>query len=295
MPVAAAVALVWGLCFVLIRLSMDETTPLFSAGVRALLGGLVLGTWVATGGRHTGRRRYPSFPDLVYLALTNAAIAFGAMYLAAERSTAVIASVLAGGQPILLAVAGWLLFGDRLGKVAGWGFGLGLLGVGLVGASASGPTTAAGVVLALLAAAAPALGTIRMRRLVSSVDVAATTAAQFLLGGVVLVLLAAGFEDLSATRWSAGLVVSLGILGVLGTGLAYAVWFALLDKVGLVVLGGFLFTVPVVGVAGGLVTGERPGPGEAAAALVILVGIALVMWDGVHDRTDPDAHGTAPG
>ena len=54
---ANLVALVWGLCFVLIRSSMDDTTAPFSAGLRGLLGGFVLGAWVVGHGRSgTGRR-----------------------------------------------------------------------------------------------------------------------------------------------------------------------------------------------------------------------------------------------
>ena len=244
-PVLAAVlvAVVWGLCFVLIRSSMEDTTALFSAGLRGLLGGLVLGAWVMVHDRSGTHWRLPRLSDLVFLALANAGVAFGAMYLAAERAAAMTASVLAGVQPILLAVAGRALFGDRLGKAAAWGLSLGLAGVTLVAASASGSTSGVGVALALVAAAAPAAGTIRMRRLADRVDIAATTAAQFLLGRTILVVAAVGLEDVSATRWSVGLIVWLVILGVVGTGIAYAIWFTLLRSLSLVALGGSLFLV----------------------------------------------------
>lgn len=35
------------------------------------------------------------------------------MYLAAGRAEAAVASILAGGQPLVLALAGWTLFGER--------------------------------------------------------------------------------------------------------------------------------------------------------------------------------------
>jgi drug/metabolite transporter (DMT)-like permease len=68
------------------------------------------------------------------------------------------------------------------------------------------------------------------------------------------------------------------VLGIAGTGLAYAVWFTLLKHLSLVVLGATLLLVPVVGVAGGLLIGERPTPASSIGALVALAGMGLVLW-----------------
>ncbi|MEX0700452.1 MAG: DMT family transporter [Acidimicrobiia bacterium] len=281
LALAACVAVLWGLCFVLIQSSLNESTPLISAGLRSLLGGVTLAAWIARPGGPVDlppRRGLPRLGDVIFLSVTNSTIAFGAMYMAAERATPVIASILAGAQPLMLAIAGRAIFGDRLGKVAGVGLAVGLGGVTLVAATASGLTTGVGIALALLASAAPVAGTIRMRQLLFRVDIASTAAAQFLLGGVILIVAGASVEDLSATRWSAGLVASLIVLGIAGTGLAYAVWFALLKHLSLVVLGAALLLVPVVGVAGGLVMGERLTLASSIGALVVLMGMGLVLW-----------------
>ena len=287
LALAAGVAVLWGLCFVLIQSSLKESTPLISAGLRSLLGGVVLAGWIARPGGPVGllpRWGLPRLGDVIFLSVTNSAIAFGAMYLAAERAAAAIASILAGAQPLMLAIAGRAIFGDRLGKVAGVGLAVGLAGVTLVAATASGVTTGVGMALALLAVAAPAAGTIRMRRISFRVDISSTTAAQFLLGGVILIVAGASVEDLSATRWSASLVASLMVLGIAGTGLAYAVWFALLKHLSLVVLGATLLLVPVVGVAGGLLMGERPTLTSSIGALVVLMGMGLVLWGTARHR-----------
>ena len=121
--------------------------------------------------------------DLILLSLANSAIAFGAMYLTAKQAAAITASILVGAQPLMLAIAGRVLFGDRLGRLAGASLALGLAGVTLVATTTSGVTTGVGVALALITAAAPMAGTIQMRRLLHRVDLARTTAMQFLLGG----------------------------------------------------------------------------------------------------------------
>lgn len=71
----------------------------------------------------------PSIPLLLALALTNAALAFGAMYLAAGRAEAAVASILAGGQPFVLAQAGWTLFGERPSERTVTGLAVAMIGV----------------------------------------------------------------------------------------------------------------------------------------------------------------------
>ena len=288
---AVVVAVIWGLCFLLIQSSLDETTPFFAAGMRSLLGAITLGAWIAFSKPPAGSvpplRRLPRFHDLAFLALMNSALALGAMYLAAGRATAGVASLLAGGQPLVLAVAGRVIFGDRIGKTAGTGLALGLGGVTLVATTAGGATTGMGVALALVASLAPAAGTVWMRRLADGVDLIATTATQFLIGGVILIMVGQSIEDPTGTRWSVGLVLSLVILGVVGTGFAYVVWFSLVKYLGLVVLGGALLLVPVVGVVASSLTGERPTMSVFIGALVTLIGMGLITWRPIRPNPVP--------
>ena len=200
---------------------------------------------------------------VLLLALLNATIALGAMYLAAGRAEAATASVLASGQPLALAAAGWLLFGERGSRLSVAGLALGLAGVVLVATAISGSTTPDGVALALLASAAPTGGTLLMRRLWSRVDLLATTGLQFVVGGVILVATSAILEPWSAVPGPRPLLPSLVVLGVLGTGLAYVAWFWLLGRLSLVVLGSALFLVPVTGVAVAIAVGDRPSPAGA--------------------------------
>lgn len=294
---AALVALVWGLCFVLIQASLPSLAPLFLAGLRALIGGGVLAAWVvarrelsstrppASGTRRRGPSPsgLPSLSILVFLALANATVAFGAMYLAAGRAEAAVASILAGGQPVVLVAAGWAFLGERTSARTIAGLVVAMTGVALV-ASGSGTTSPDGVALSLLATAAPAVGTVLMRRLGSSVDLLVTTSLQFLLGGAVLIVVSALLEPWGAVTWSPAALIGLLVLGVLGTGFAYVVWFSLLGRMSFANLGTVLFLVPVFGVVAGIVTGDRPAPAELAGLAAVLAGIAIIS---VHSGSTP--------
>ena len=291
---AAFVALIWGLCFVLIQASLPSPAPLLLAGLRALIGGGVLAAWIALHSWRPGMRRsgaeparraswragLPSTSLLILLALANATVAFGAMYLAASRAEAAVASILAGGQPLILAAAGWAIFGERTSARAAAGLAIAMAGVVLVATTSSGTTSPDGVALSLLATAAPAAGTVLMRRFGPGIDLLVTTSAQFLLGGAILVAVSVLIEPWGAVSWSSGMLVGLLVLGVLGTGIAYVIWFWLLGRTSFANLGTALFLVPVVGVVAGIVTGDRPAPVELAGIAAVLVGIAIVSVRG---------------
>ena len=290
MSLAFLVAVIWGLCFVVIQASLPSAAPLLLAGLRAMLGGAVLIGWIGlirqraarqaprkgTAHDRTPRPQLPSLLVVIILALANAAIAFGAMYLAAGRAEAAVASILAGAQPLVLAVAGWVAFRERADLRIALGLGIAMGGVVLVATTSSGETSFDGVALSLLATVSPAVGTIVMRRLGTGVDLIATTGVQFLLGGLILVALSALMESWRDVSWSSTAVVGLIVLGVVGTGVAYGLWFWLLGRTSLVQLGTALFLIPVVGVVSGILTGDRLRPVELAAVLAILVGIGLV-------------------
>ncbi len=274
------VAISWGVCFVLLGALVGAGDPLLLAGSRALLGGVAL---AAAASWHGGfaRLRRPGIGalPLASLALLNGAIALGAMFLAAGRADAAAATVVGNTQPILLAIAGAVLFGERVGRRGVFGVGLGAAGVILVAAGSRGSgTDPVGLELALLSSAAPAAGTILMRRLVGRVDLLVVTAWQFLAGGAALFLTSALLEQPSALHVEVPDLVALAFLGIVGTGAAYVAWFSLLERVPLAHLASALYLVPVVGVTADILAGGRVRPAELAGLALMLVGVGLAAW-----------------
>jgi drug/metabolite transporter (DMT)-like permease len=115
-----------------------------------------------------------------------------------------------------------------------------------------------------------------VRKLAPTIDLLLTTGAQFLVGGLILAGASALFEPWGTISWSAGSAMSLLILGVVGTGLAYVAWFWLLARTSLVRLGAVLFLLPVVGVAAAVIVGDRPAPVALLGIAAVLVGIWIV-------------------
>ncbi len=295
---AVGAAAAWGVCFVLLGSLTSAGPPLALAAVRALLGGAVLGIaalW--RGGPSRLVAPGASWAMLGLLALLNGGVAVGAMFLASRQADAAAATVVGNTQPLLLAAAGLLFLRERPGCRAALAIGLGTLGVLVVAlGSRGGGTTVDGLALALLSSAAPAIGTLLMRRLVGRVDLLAVTAWQFLGGGVGLLAAATVFEPPVALRLDPVAMASLLFLGVVGTGLAYMAWFGLLERVPLTRLGSALYLVPVSGVAADVLAGGRVTATAMAGLVVMLAGVALAAapaeeWSGRHGAPTNRASG----
>jgi drug/metabolite transporter (DMT)-like permease len=107
-------------------------------------------------------------------------------------------------------------------------------------------------------------------------DALAATAWNFALavpGGLALVWLLRGTEAVTAAGvWLA--VVS----GVVTSGLGYALWYAVLPRLGAARAGVAQLTVPVIAAAGGAVLLAEPVTLRfVLAALVVLGGVALAL------------------
>ena len=272
-----AVAVAWGVCFVLLGTLVRAGDPLLLAAVRALLGGGVLaGAVVWRGGPRRLLEAGAGWRVMTLLALLNGSIALGAMFLAAGRADVAAETVVGNAQPILLAVAGAVLFEERAGRRAALGIALGAAGVLLVAAwSRAEEAEPIGLALALLSTSAPAAGTVLMRRLVGRVDLLVVTAWQFLAGGAILLALAAIVEEPLVVRLSGSDVLALAFLGVVGTGLSYLVWFGLLERVPLAHLGSALYLVPIAGVTADVLAGGRVGLSAITGLAMMLAGVAI--------------------
>jgi drug/metabolite transporter (DMT)-like permease len=105
----------------------------------------------------------------------------------------------------------------------------------------------------LLAATGVAVGNVAMKRLSGKVDAAMATAFQFLFGAVPLALISVLTEDVSAMVWSGEFLALAAALALLGTALAYWLWFATLERISLNRANAFAFLTPLIGLGIGAV------------------------------------------
>ena len=262
----------WGLNYPFVVLGLGSAAPLWLAFLRTGTGLIasaavvsVVGGWGALDRR--GRR------DAALLGLLNATAFFGLWFWAAGFVTPGIAAILVYTFPLWVALLSLPVLGVRLGPVQWGSVAVGFAGVVLV-SGATGGSTPIPLVAALalgLAAIAWAVGTVLTRRRFHRDQMLEANVYQLLGGTAGLLLAVAVLEPVPLPRASPDLLLSVLWLGVLGTAVAYSIWYFLLGRTVAARLSAYLFLVPVVALAASAAFfGER-------LSLVQFGGVALVL------------------
>jgi drug/metabolite transporter (DMT)-like permease len=264
----ASMCIIWGIPYLLIRIAVGEISPAMLVFARTSIGVvLLMPIVIARGGlRGIGRKWIP------LLAYTLAEVGGPWFFLstAEQQISSSLAALLISCVP-LLGVLIAPLFGNRE-KIGAGGFAgllVGLVGVvAIVGLDFHASTTSALLMMALVAVGY-AFGPAIIRRYLSDVPAVTVTA-------VSLAVCAVAYTPFAILQWphalpSAGVLVSVGVLGVVCTALAFLLFFALIEKVGPVRATVITYVNPAVAaIAGVAILHEK-------ITVVMGIGFALVI------------------
>ena len=287
------VTFAWGSCFLAISIGLQDAPLLWLAALRALIAGAVL--LLAVGIRRTPLPRGRStWLLIVCLGLVNVALAFAAMFGGIVGLSTGVASVLANVQPLLILLPAWWLYQERPSLTTVVAMALGLAGLLLIVIPTGFGT---GAWLALTSAAAVTAGTLIGRA--ARADPFAVAAAQLLIGGAALAVVAAVVEGPPAIHWNVQFVVVLLFMSLIGTAATTVAWLAEVRRARLDILTTWTLLVPVFGIALSIVLlNERQGVWSWVGTAVVFVSMLLLVITSRRARqsiAQPDAHSTHPG
>lgn len=260
----------WGACFLAIRWGLRDAPVLWFAALRSLVAGVAL-----LGLAVLQRRPNPSgrhaWTLVGALAVTNGAVAFGAMFAGVAGGATGTAAVLANAQPLLILLPAWWLYGERVSLRTAVALAAGFAGLVIVAIPGGGGR---GASLSLLAAASITIGTLLARR-IGGLDVVTVSAWHFVIGGAILAVVAAMFEGQPSIAWTPRFVAVLAFVSLVGTAAAFVAWFDETLHCRLDALSAWTFLVPIVGVVlAGVVLHEHPG----GWTLLGLSAVLMAMW-----------------
>ena len=268
-----AVTAVWGFCFVLIQWGLRDAPVLGFAALRSGVAGVALLGYGWLRGRASPRTA-GDWGLMGALAVTNAGIAFGAMFAGVAGLATGVAAVLANAQPLLILLPAWWLYREPVSARTAVAMGFGFAGLVVVAGPAGGGTGAA---LSLLSAAAITAGTLLARR-TGHLDVVMVSGWHFALGGIGLAMVAAAVEGSPQIAWTPRFIAILTFLALLGTAWTFVVWFRETQRCPLGLLTAWTFLTPVFGIAFGLVLlGERPDAWTLAGLVLVLGALWFVL------------------
>ncbi len=273
----------WSTGFVGAKFGLPHAEPFTLLAVRM---GLTLAVFFAL--IRWFRAPWPTLPQaghqLVVGTLVHGAYLGGVFAAIKLALPAGVTSLLVGLQPVLTAVLGWWWLGDRLRPRQWVGLGLGLVGVALVLLSgrqlALFQVKPAALAFAGLALVGISLGTVYQKRFGAGVSLLTGTFCQYVATGLLMALLAFGFETREIT-WHPHLVGALLWL-VFGLSLSAILLLMLLIRHGHTarVASYFYLVPPVTALQTWLVFGERLAPLGVLGMALAVAGVYLVLRPG---------------
>ncbi len=192
------------------------------------------------------------------------------------------AAIVTFAMPVWAVLFAWGLIGEKPDRWRTVAVLLGLLGLGLLAAPllASGASFR-GPLFALGAGVSWAAGTVFVKRFPIDASPIAGAAWQLAVGAVLSALGWIVFDEPVSASGAYSAIwfsIALAFHVILGTALAYVIWFDVVARLpaGVAALGTLL--VPVVGVAGAMtLLGERPGLGDLGGFGLIILAASLAM------------------
>jgi len=258
--------------------------PVATAGLRVGIAAVfLLPILVARGHVATLRQHW----KLVFLVgLTNSAIPFFCFTFALQSITVGLSSMLNATVPLFGAAIAWAWLKDRPSGSRMVGLVIGFVGVGMLAwdkasflPDASGLSSGWGVLACLLACFCYGISASFTKRYLSGLPSLVSATGSQLGAALALLPLTYWFwptQEVPATAWGAVLA-----LGVLCTGLAYILFFRLIERAGPAKALSVTFAIPVFAIVYGvLLLGEAVTTWMLVCGLVIVLGTTLStgMW-----------------
>ena len=264
----AALGLIWGIPYLLIKVAVGEVTPASLVFLRTVIGAALLLPVAAARGNLA-----PLLPRWRWvLAYTAAEVTIPWFLLSdAERHiSSSLAGLLIAAVPFIGALLAWLTGGDDrpdavrvLGLVVGFAGVAALVGLDVSGSELAAVAEVGGVALGY------AVGVTIVARRLSNVPAVGVVAASLAL--TALVYAVPGILQLPPAAPSAQALGAIAILGVVCTALAFLVFFALVAEVGPARTTVITYVNPAVALALGVTLLGEP------LTVGIAVGFALVL------------------
>jgi drug/metabolite transporter (DMT)-like permease len=265
-------AMIWGASFLFMRVAANDFGALPLVQVRLTLGALVLAPFL-----WRARAQFPAaaWPKLALIGAINSAIPFALFAWGAQRAPAGIGAITNSLAVLFTALVAFAFYGERIGakRVAAL-FG-GFAGVVVLASAKTAGASVGGAVFAgTTAAFLYGIGANWVRRYLTGlppVAVAAATLSSAALLALPFAIAAWPDHAIPAKSWGAAIA-----LGVMCTGLAYALYYRLIQRVGAARAVTVTYLVPLFAVAWAwLLLGEALTWPMAIAGTLILGSVAV--------------------
>ncbi len=273
-------ALTWGSSFILIKRSLEIFTPVQIGAFRVGMSGLILALW----GIPALLKMKKS--ELFWLSLAGLCGNFVPMFIfpiAQTRVSSSLAGMINALEPIFVLVLGFLFFGIRSRYSQVIGAVIGFAGAGLLLYFSEASTDSSYIfytAIMVLASAAYATSSLIVKAKLNhlpSMNISTGVYTIWMLPSLIILGFSGFFNDINfqtSTTWTA--LGYLSILTFIGTTLAMALFYKLIQDTSAVFASSVSFLIPIVAVLWGVLDGEKFIIWYGIGGFLILIGIYLI-------------------
>ncbi|MCA1842452.1 MAG: DMT family transporter [Actinobacteria bacterium] len=275
-----ALAGIWGWSFLFIKVAVRGLTPPTVAFTRVFLGMVVMLCVLRSRGLSLPRDRR-TWRHFLVMGAFYSAVPFTLLAWGEERVTSALAAVVNASTPLFAALAGAVVLSERLRRPQLAGLLLGFVGVGVaagMGGHDLASSSMAGVGAVMAASACYGYCFAYAQRHLAGVPPLVAACGQLVAATVVTAPFALASTAASGISLNGRIVVSMVLLGAVGTGFAYLLNYRVIAEMGATLASLVTYLVPVVAVTVGvLFLGEPFRVRLVLGGALIVLGIALLQ------------------
>ncbi|GAC1653571.1 MAG: DMT family transporter [Candidatus Dormibacteraceae bacterium] len=277
-PLAVLFSLLWASAFLAVKVALAYSPPLFLMGSRFIVAALLLLGLAVLGGQV-----FPAGPRgwarLTVLGLLNYALYLGISAVALRHLSAGMGAVLASTIPLLLAIAGFGLLGERLTRRRVVGLLIAFVSVTAMMWSRTSLRDQPGAMgLILLANVFYATGTILFKRWHPTESTTVLNGVQFLAAGAALLVPSLLLEPIAGVRPALPFLAAMAYLTLVVSLGAMSIWFYMLRAGDATRASSFFFLNPIFGLLLAALLLAEPVHGlDIPGTIGVAAGIWLVQ------------------
>ncbi|HET9448001.1 MAG TPA: EamA family transporter [Steroidobacteraceae bacterium] len=280
----AGIYIIWGTTYLAIAFAVQTMPPFISGTARFALAGLLMYVWL--------RARNPqpfagmNIPMMALTGVLLSGIGNGFVVWAQQGIPSGIAALIVASVPVLVLIFDWAFFSKRAPtKQALFGIAVAIAGVATIvmhTRSLSGNAQPMYVLAMLIATTGWSFGTLIQKRAATPGTVLSFTCGQMLFGAAAQLLLSLitgewSRFDPAAISWQS--MVGVAYLVVFGSIIGLNCYLWLLTRVAAPKVATYALVNPVVAlILGSVVLGERVTLLALVAAVLVLIGVALIVF-----------------
>ena len=272
-----AFVIMWSSAFTSARMIVADAPPLTALALRFLLSGLI-GVGLARLMGQSWHLTRSQWRATAVFGLCQNALYLGLNFIAMQNVEASLAAIIASTMPLVVALAGFVVFGEKIQPLGFAGLIAGVIGVSLImGARFQGGVDGLGITLCTLGVISLTVATLAMRGASAGGNLLMVVGLQMLVGSAVLAVPAILFEPFNV-NWNLRLIAAFTYTTLVPGLAATLVWFVLVDRIGTVKAATFHFLNPFFGVAiAAMFLSEKLGPLDLVGVIIITGGILAVQ------------------